>query len=86
MFSYRIVFDKRVSRKDLPAIPIKDRRRIIAAIDGLIIDPRPRLAKRLSAREEYRLRQGDYRILYTINDEIVTVIIVKVSHRKDVYK
>ena len=49
-------------------------------------DPRPPQAKRLSGREQYRLRQGDYRILYTIQDDVLVVTVVEVGNRKDIYR
>ena len=67
MESYRIVVKKSVS-KDLKKIPKKDVQRILEAIEALAQDPRPPQSKKLSGQERYRLRQGDYRILYSIED------------------
>ena len=85
MASYRIVFKKSVA-KDLRPIPKKDVQRILKRIDGLADDPRPAGAEKLSGDEKYRIRQGNYRILYAIEDDIITVTIVKVGHRRDVYR
>lgn len=85
MASYRIVFKKSVA-KDLRPIPKKDVQRILKRIDGLADDPRPAGADKLSGDEKYRIRQGNYRILYGIEDDIITVTIVKVGHRRDVYR
>jgi mRNA interferase RelE/StbE len=85
MASYRIVFKQSVTR-DLRPIPNRDIRRILQRIDGLAEDPRPVEAEKLSGDEKYRIRQGDYRILYTIEDDIATVTVVKVGHRRDVYR
>jgi mRNA interferase RelE/StbE len=85
MASYRIVFKQSVA-KDLRPILKKDIQRILKRIDGLADDPRPAGAEKLSGDEKYRIRQGNYRILYTIEDEIITVTIVKVGHRRDVYR
>jgi mRNA interferase RelE/StbE len=85
MASYRIVFKKSVA-KDLRPIPKKDVQRILKRIDGLADDPRPAGAEKLSGDEKYRIRQGNYRILYAIEDDIITVTIVKVAHRRDVYR
>jgi mRNA interferase RelE/StbE len=85
MARYRIVFKKSVA-KDLHPIPQKDIQRILKRIDGLIEDPRPTGVEKLSGDEKYRIRQGNYRILYMIEDEIITVTIVKVGHRRDVYR
>lgn len=85
MESYRIVVKKSVS-KDLKKIPKKDVRRILEAIESLAQDPRPPLSKKLSGQERYRLRQGNYRILYSIEDEKLVVQVVKVGNRRDVYR
>jgi mRNA interferase RelE/StbE len=85
MASYRIVFKKSVA-KDLRPIPKKDVQRILKRIDGLADDPRPAGAEKLSGDEKYRIRQDSYRILYEIEDDIITVTIVKVGHRRDVYR
>lgn len=85
MARYRIVVKKSVA-KDLRQIPRKDLQRILKRIDDLQADPRPAGVEKLSSDEKYRIRQGNYRILYSIEDEIVTVTIVKVGHRRDVYR
>ena len=85
MVSYRIVFKKSVA-KDLRQIPKKDIQAILKRIDILKEDPRPAGVEKLSGDEKYRIRQGNYRILYMIEDEIITVTIVKMGHRRDVYR
>ena len=85
MASYRVVFRKSV-KKDLAKIPKKDVQKIIKAIGALSEEPRPPQARKLSGQEYYRLRQGSYRILYSIEDEVLVVAVVKVRHRRDVYK
>ena len=85
MASYKIVFKKSVA-KDLRQIPKKYIQRILKRIDSLKEDPRPAGVEKLSGDEKYRIRQGNYRILYMIEDEIITVTIVKVGHRRDVYR
>ncbi len=85
MANYKIVVLPSV-RKDLRPVPKQDVERIIERIQALATDPRPVNAKKLSGEEKYRLRQGNYRILYMIEDEIITVTVVKVGHRRDVYR
>ena len=85
MASYRIVFKQSVA-KDLRPIPKEDIQRILKRISGLADDPRPVGVEKLSSDEKYRIRQGNYRILYVIEDDIITVTIVKVGHRRDVYR
>jgi len=72
--------------KDLRGLPRHDVRRILARIETLRDDPRPPGSEKLSAQERYRLRQGDYHILYTIADAELTIEVVKVGHRRDVYR
>ena len=85
MASYKIVFKKSVA-KDLKDLPKKDISRILKAIQSLADNPRPAQAKKLSAQERYRLRQGNYRILYLIEDNVLVVTVVKVGNRRDVYR
>ena len=73
--------------KDIEAIPLKrDRQRVVERISKLAEDPRPSGSEKISGQEKYRVRQGRYRILYTIEDQDLLVQVVKVGHRKDVYR
>ena len=86
MASYRIEL-KRSAAKEIEKIENKrDRRRIVERIAGLSEDPRPSGCQKLSGQEAYRIRQGKYRIIYTIADARLVVEIVKVGHRRDVYR
>ncbi|MCX6618868.1 MAG: type II toxin-antitoxin system RelE/ParE family toxin [Acidobacteria bacterium] len=85
MASYEVRFRKSVA-KDLEPIPKRDVQRILKAIKNLGMEPRPLSAKKLSGAEKYRLRCGVYRVLYEIQDKILLVYVVKVAHRKDVYR
>ena len=85
MAQYKVVVRKSVS-KDLKNIPKKDVRRILAVIRALASDPLPHGSKKLSGQERYRLRQGDYRILYEIENDELIVCVVRVRHRRDVYR
>ena len=84
MAAYKIFFRKSV-KKDLATIPKKDLKRILQKIESLGIDPRPIGCEKLSGQEKYRLRQGNYRIIYSIQDYDLTVWVVKVGHRRKVY-
>ena len=86
MALYKVEISKKVRRKDLSKIPSKDVEKIVAKIESLAKNPYPESAVRLKGREEWRIRQGDYRILYIVYEKIVTVIVVKVGHRRQVYK
>lgn len=83
---YKVLIRRSVLKKDLAHIPKADVRRIMRAIRSLEDNPRPPGAKKLSAQERYRIRQGDYRIVYSIQDRVCTVWVVKVGHRRDVYR
>jgi mRNA interferase RelE/StbE len=83
--SYKLLI-KRSAAGELEALPAKDRRRIVAKIEGLANNPRPPGSEKLSGEEKYRLRQGDYRVLYSIQDASTTVTIVKIGHRREVYR
>jgi len=72
--------------KEIEGIPKRDRQRVINRITKLADDPRCAGCEKLSGQERYRVRQGRYRILYTINDEEVIVVVVKVAHRREVYR
>ena len=83
--AYRVEFTTaaaRQVRKLEPGI----RRRIAAAIGALSTDPRPAGTKALQGTPGYRIRIGDYRVLYVINDDTVTVLVFRVAHRSDVYR
>ena len=84
MASYRLLV-KPSAVKEIAALPREDRPRIVAKISSLARDPRPPGCEKLSVRDQYRLRQGDYRILYEIQDLDLVVVVVKVGHRREVY-
>ena len=80
------VFIKPSAAKELEQIPIKDRRRIVRRIRGLASDPRPSGCEKLAGDDRYRVRQGDYRVVYGIDDEAREVVVVKIGNRRDVYR
>ena len=82
-YSLRI---KESAANELEATPKKDRERIAAKIKRLGSTPRPLGSEKLSGAEKYRIRQGDYRILYLIDDASTTITVVKIWHRGDVYR
>ena len=84
MARYSIVFRKSVE-KDLRAIPKKEQIRIARRIATLADAPRPSGCKKLSGQDRYRLRQGNYRILYEVQDSELIVSVVKVGDRRDIY-
>jgi mRNA interferase RelE/StbE len=83
---YRLLI-KPLAVKDIEAIPLKrDRQRVVERISKLAEDPRPSGSEKISGQDKYRVRQGRYRILYVIEDQDLIVQVVKVGHRKDVYR
>jgi mRNA interferase RelE/StbE len=86
MASYKVIIDKQVRKKDLPKIPLKLARLVVERIRGLERDPYPPDSVQLRGRSERRIRQGDYRILYIVEAEKVTVLVVKVAHRREAYR
>lgn len=85
MASYSLLI-KPSAAKELEALPIKDRRKIISRIEALASEPRSHGCERLSGQDQYRVRQGDYRVVYSVDDQTRTVLVVKVGHRRDVYR
>ena len=59
---------------------------MVRRVQALADEPRPHGSKKLSGKDEYRIRQGEYRVVYTIEDTAHTVTIVRVAHRSDVYR
>jgi mRNA interferase RelE/StbE len=85
MAVYKVLF-KTTVEKDFAAISKKDLKKILKRIEGLTEDPTPSGCEKLTGQERYRLRQGRYRIVYSIQDDDLTVWVVKVGHRKDIYR
>ena len=86
MARYRLLI-KPAAVKEIEAIPLKrDRQRVVERISKLAEDPRPSGSEKISGQDKYRVRQGRYRILYAIEDQDLLVQVVKVGHRKDVYR
>ena len=80
------LFIKPSAVKELEAIPTEDRRRIVRRIESLSTDPKPPGSEKLSGEDKYRVRQGNYRVIYRVSDERREVIVFKVGHRRDVYR
>ncbi len=85
MASYSILLTKSAA-KELESVPTKDRQRIVAKIGSLAHNPRPAGVEKLSGDAKYRIRQGDYRILYEITDADLIVTVVRIANRREVYR
>jgi len=77
---------KKSALKELNGIPKKELQKILKKIRAFSSNPRPQGSQKLSHREQYRFRQGDYRIVYSIRDDDLAVHIIKVGHRKEIYR
>ncbi len=82
---YSLAYDRRIER-DLSRIPAQQRRVILRRIEQLAADSRGRQVEKLSGMEGYRLRIGDYRVLFTIDDRRKRVIIYRIVHRREAYR
>ncbi len=85
MAGYRVFFKKSVE-KDLALIPPQDLRKILVRIETLARNPRPPGCEKLTGQNRFRIRQGRYRILYSIQDQELTIIVVRRAHRKNAYR
>lgn len=85
MAVYRVFFKESVSN-DFSCIPQKDLKKILKRIQQLSKNPRPKGCEKLTGKDRYRLRQGRYRVIYSIQHDELTVWVVKVGGRKDVYR
>jgi len=74
------------AKKELFKLPKKELRKVVDKIRSLSLNPRPPGCEKLSGEEKYRIRQGNYRIVYSIGDKLLIVIVVKIGHRKEVYR
>lgn len=82
---YGVLFDPGALR-ELGKLPKAQQKRIARLIDSLAENPRPQGAEKMTEVEAYKLRVGDYRVIYAIRDEVLIVLIVKIGNRRDVYK
>lgn len=85
MAKYKVIFKKSVA-KDLRNIPSRDVKRLLQKFDTLVDNPRPEGCVKLSSLELYRIRQGIYRIVYEIQDDMLVVQVIKVAHRSKAYE
>jgi mRNA interferase RelE/StbE len=83
--SYNILLTKSAA-KELERVPTRDRHRIVSRISALADEPRPMGVEKLSGDDKYRIRRGDYRILYEIVDAELIVTVVRIGNRRDVYR
>jgi len=82
---YRVILPKSV-QKELDRLPDDIARRILARLAGLEANPRPADVKKLKGRDAWRIRMGDYRVIYEIHDRILQIIVITVGHRREIYR
>jgi len=86
MACYNVII-KASAKKELATLPKPIIARLIAAIESLATDPRPNGVRKLTGTQDmYRVRVADYRIVYRIEDDRLIIEVVRVAHRKDVYR
>ena len=85
MARYEILFRKSAAN-DLRDLPREDVSRILECFEALADNPRAPGCEKLSGQEKYRIRRGAYRIIYEIKDEALLIMVVKVGHRRDIYR
>jgi len=85
MARYKLLFKKSVAR-DLRGIRKKDVQRILKRIKALADDPHPDGCEKLTDQEHYRVRQGSYRVVYEVKDDVLVIISVRIVHRREVYR
>jgi len=83
--NYTVVVTKS-AQKQLLALPVEVRSRVTERIEALGKAPRPADVKKLRGREGWRIRLGDYRVIYEIHDRILRVIVINVGHRREIYR
>lgn len=83
--AYRIIYESSANKR-LATLPQREQIRIVEHINALAENPRPRGSVKLSSSETYRIRVGNYRVIYAIHDKRLIVLVVEIGDRKDVYR
>ena len=82
---FQIILPKSV-QKELDRLPDEIANRILARLAGLETNPRPADVKKLKGRAAWRIRVGDYRVIYEIHDHVLQIIVITVGHRREIYR
>jgi len=83
--NYKVLI-KPSAAKELEEVPDKGRRRVAERVAALSQNPRPPGCEKLTGGDRFRIRQGNYRIVYSVADKELTVLVVRIGNRKDVYR
>ena len=82
---YQVILPRSV-QKELDRLPDDVARRIVVRLTGLETNPRPADVKKLKGRDAWRIRVGDYRVIYEIHDRFLQIIVITVGHRREIYR
>jgi mRNA interferase RelE/StbE len=82
---FQVILPRSV-QKELDRLPDEVARRMMIRLAGLENDPRPADVKKLKGRDAWRIRVGDYRVIYEIHDRILQIIVITVGHRREIYR
>ena len=82
---YRVILPKSV-QKELDRLPDEITKRILTRLAGLEANPRPPDVKKLKGRYAWRIRVGDYRVIYEIHDRVLQIVVITVGHRREIYR
>lgn len=82
---YTLIYDRRIE-KDLRRVEKEQRLRMLARLESLTVNPRSPQVEKLAGSEGYRLRVGDYRVLFTIDDRAQTITVYRIRHRREAYR
>jgi mRNA interferase RelE/StbE len=74
------------AEKELRAVPKPQLKRLAVRLTGLSENPRPHVSEKLSGEDRYRIRQGDWRLVYSVDDDKREVVVVKNGHRREIYR
>lgn len=75
-----------VAVRAIRKLPPEGKRRVQAVIELLSEEPRPPSSRKLTGRAEWRVRTGDYRVLYRVEDDTLIVVVVDAGHRREIYR
>ncbi len=83
--AYRIDIST-IAKKNLKKLPKQEVKKIIEKIKFLAVDPRPSGCKKMKNRDAYRIREGNYRVIYRIEDDRLLISVINIGHRKEIYR
>ena len=82
---HQVIIPKSV-RKELDRLPDEVTQKILTRLAGLETNPRPADVKKLKGRDAWRIRVGDYRVIYEIHDRVLQIIVITAGHRREIYR